>query len=97
MATATILQSAEFAWHNRPSDLDDLITVEFAEQYGIRAELDAAAVAILAREINNAWTGRQSSPLQVALAALDHDDIITEAGYTAEYREFVHTQDDYDY
>lgn len=97
MATTTILQSADFAWHNRPADLDNLITVEFADQHGIRAELDAAAVAILAREISNAWAGRQASPLQVALSALDHDDIVTGAGYAAEYRQFVHAQDDYDH
>ena len=95
--TATVLDSAKHAWHNRPSELDNLITVEFAEQYGIREELDAAAIVILAREISNAWAARQASPLQVALAALDHDDIVTEAGYAAEYREFVHAQDDYDY
>lgn len=97
MATTTILHSAEFAWHNRPSDLDNLITIEFADQYGIREELDAAAIVILAREISNAWAGRQASPLQVALDKLDHDDIVTEAGYAAEYREFVHAQEDYDY
>ena len=97
MATTTILQSAEFAWHNRPSDLDNLITPEFADHYGIRDELDAAAVTILAREISKAWAGRQASPLQVALSALDHDDIVTEAGFATEYRQFVHAQDDYDY
>lgn len=32
-----------------------------------------------------------------ALNALDSDDIITEAGYAAEYRTFVHAQDDYNY
>jgi hypothetical protein len=97
MVTATILRSAEFAWHNRPSHLDHLITVEFADHYGIRDELDTAAIAILARGISNARARRQASPLQVALSALDHDDILTRAGYAAEYSTFVHAQDDYNY
>jgi len=86
----TVLDLATSAWHDRPSSLDDLITLEFADQYGIRAELDAAAIAILVRETD-------AFPLQAALFALDHDDIVAKAGYAAEYKTFVRSQDDYPY
>lgn len=91
------IENMAFAWHNRPTDYTDLVNVDFADAYGIRDELDNAAIDLLGHHVITAWAQRQASPLMVALARLDCDDIVAAAGYSGEYTAFVHAQDDYDH
>lgn len=91
------IENMAFAWHNRPAEYATLINVDFADAYGIRDELDNAAIQLLAHGTINAWAQRQASPLQVALDRLNCDDIVAAAGYTSEHSAFAHSQPDYDY
>jgi len=91
------IENMALAWQNRPVEYANLINVDFAEAYGIRDELDNAAIDLLAHHVIAAWAARQASPLMVALDRLDCDDIVTAAGYASEYSAFAHTQPDYDY